>query len=159
MKRYVRRVKIKVRSKYSEKYPVGGEKALNDVLFGSLDFHNNWLGFEGEDMLVDIDFSEPATFSEIDMNFLKAVNSWIFLPTTIEVSISSDGIDYKTIKTIQTEINDRDYLVKSIPFNLKTDTVNTRYLRISATSLKSCPVWHRGYGKPSWIFIDEIIVN
>jgi hypothetical protein len=150
---------IKIKTKYSNKYPVGGEKALNDNLFGPLDFHNNWLGFEGEDMIVDIDFLGPTQISEINMNFLKAVNSWVFLPTTIQVAISTDGTNYKTVKTIHPENNDRGYLVKSIPFSFKINTVNARYLRILATSLKTCPVWHRGYGKLSWIFIDEIIVN
>lgn len=155
----LKKANIKISTTYSDKYPVGGERALNDNLFGSLDFHHNWLGFEGEDMLVDIDLLEPTEISEINMNFLKAVNSWVFLPTTIQIAISKDGLNYETIKTIHPENNDRGYLVKSIPFSLEINMVNTRYLRISAISLKSCPDWHRGYGKPSWIFIDEIIVN
>ena len=150
---------IKIISRFSDKYPVGGDKALNDNLYGSLDFHHNWLGFEGEDMTVDIDFLKPTQLSEINMNFLKAVNSWVFLPTEIQIAISDDGLNYKNIKTIYPDNNDRGYLVKSIPFSLKTNMVNTKYLRISAISLKSCPEWHRGYGSPSWIFIDEIIVN
>lgn len=32
-------------------------------------------------------------------------------------------------------------------------------LRITAKSLKKCPEWHRGAGQPSWIFIDEIVVE
>jgi hexosaminidase len=32
-------------------------------------------------------------------------------------------------------------------------------LRITARSLKVCPEWHRGAGQPSWIFIDEIVVE
>ena len=150
---------IKVKTNYSDKYPVGGARALNDNLFGSLDFHHNWLGFEGENMIVDIDFSESIQITEVNMNFLKAVNSWIFLPITIQIAISKDGLNYETIKTIHPKDNDRNYLVKSIPFSLKINMANTRHLRISAISLKSCPNWHRGFGKPSWIFIDEIIVN
>jgi hexosaminidase len=150
---------IKIKTNYSDTYSVGGSKALNDNLFGSLDFHNNWLGFQGEDMIVDIDFIESTKISEINMNFLKAVNSWVFLPTTLQVAISKDGLNYEIIKTIYPDNKDRSYLVKSIPFSLKISKVDIRYLRISAISLKSCPDWHRGYGNPSWIFIDEIIVN
>ena len=150
---------IKIKTNYSDTYPVGGSKALNDNLFGSLDFHNNWLGFQGEDMIVGIDFIESTEISEINMNFLKAVNSWVFLPITLQVAISKDGLNYEIIKTIYPDNKDRSYLVKSIPFSLKISKVDIRYLRISAISLKSCPDWHRGYGNPSWIFIDEIIVN
>ncbi len=54
---------------------------------------------------------------------------------------------------------DQNYLVKSIPFVFNFETIDAQYLRITAQSLKTCPEWHRGFGKPSWIFIDEIIVN
>jgi len=47
--------KLKLKTKYSDTYPVGGVQALNDQLFGSLDYHHNWLGFQGEDMIVEID--------------------------------------------------------------------------------------------------------
>ena len=39
------------------------------------------------------------------------------------------------------------------------DRAKTRYIKIIAESLKTCPDWHRGFGKPSWIFIDEIILE
>ncbi|MCK7541623.1 MAG: hypothetical protein MZV63_67435 [Marinilabiliales bacterium] len=32
-------------------------------------------------------------------------------------------------------------------------------IRITARSMKRCPEWHRGAGMPSWIFIDEIVVE
>jgi hexosaminidase len=151
--------KIAVLTEYSEKYPVGGEKALNDKLFGALDFHHNWLGFEGHDMIAEIDFGKPTEFSQIRMNFLKAVNSWVFLPVKIKIEMSEDGKNFRVLEEKNTDDTDKSYLVKSIPFNFRFDPVKARYLRVTATSMKKCPEWHRGFGKPSWIFIDEIIVN
>ena len=150
---------ITVKTKYSEKYPVGGANALNDNLFGPLDFHTNWLGFEGHDMVVDIDMRKPVEISEIQMNFLKDVNSWIFLPVDIKIEASDDGKHYRLLAEQHGDTADRSYLVKSVPFDFKFQPVTTRYLRISAISMKTCPEWHRGYGKPSWIFTDEIIVE
>jgi hypothetical protein len=155
----LKNAKIVIESKYSNTYDVGGEKALNDNLFGPLDYHHNWLGFQGEDMIVNIDLHEKIQISEIQMNFLKAVNSWIFLPKNISVEYSMDGKNYQLLKTLHGDINDQNYLVKSIPFVFNFKTVETRYLRINAESMKTCPQWHRGFGKPSWIFTDEIIVN
>ena len=150
---------LDLKTKYSDLYPVGGVKALNDQLFGSLDYHHNWLGFHGEDMILDIDLLEPKDISEIQMNFLQAVNSWVFLPEVLEIEYSNDGMAYKTISVQEGDIAERNYLVKSIPFYLSFDSIKTQYIRITAKSIKTCPEWHRGYGKPSWIFIDEIIVN
>jgi len=150
---------ITILTKYSEKYPVGGEKALNDKLFGALDFHHNWLGFEGNDLIAEIDFKKPTEFSEIKMNFLKAVNSWVFLPVKIKIETSKDGRNFDVLEEKNVDDRDRNYLVKSVPFNFRFNPVEARYLRVTAISTKTCPEWHRGFGKPSWIFVDEIIVN
>jgi hypothetical protein len=32
-------------------------------------------------------------------------------------------------------------------------------VRITASSMKKCPDWHRGSGFSSWIFCDEIIIE
>ncbi len=143
----------------SPKYPVGGAKALNDNLLGPLDFHTNWLGFEGNDMVAVADFGKPVAFSKVEINFLKAVNSWVFLPVNLKIEVSDDGKHYKTVAGQKGDNSDRSYLVKSVPFVLDFDTVEARYLKITAESMKKCPRWHRGYGKPSWIFADEIIVE
>ena len=150
---------ISLKTSPSEKYPVGGAKALVDGLFGDLDFHHNWLGFEGNDMIAVIDLKKTLPVSDVEMNFLKAVNSWVFLPTDIKIEISEDDKNYKKVASVKGDNSDKYYLVKSIPFTIKFDTVNTRFLRITATSMKTCPKWHRGYGNPSWIFIDEVIVE
>ncbi len=144
---------------YSELYPVGGEKALTDGLFGDLDFHNNWLGFQGNDMIIEIDLHKPEVIHQISMNYLKAVNSWVFLPVDVTVEISVDGKNYVQVGNLKGDINDQNYLVKSIPFNISFDAVKAQYIRVTAISLKQCPEWHRGFGNPSWIFIDELIVE
>ncbi|PLW95299.1 MAG: hypothetical protein C0593_14420 [Marinilabiliales bacterium] len=150
---------IEIKTPYSDRYPVGGAKAINDGLLGDLDFHNNWLGFHGEDMIVDITFPEKTTFSTIQMNFLKAVNSWVFLPIDVKVEVSDDGENFREIAAQQGDQSDRTYLVKSIPFVFDVGEVSTKHLRVMATSMKECPEWHRGYGNPSWIFVDEVIVE
>ena len=150
---------FKILTTYSDSYPVGGERALNDGLFGDLDFHNNWLGFQGYDMIVEIDLKEAKSIRKANMNFLKAVNSWVFLPTEVIIEVSNDGKKYRAVGNLHGDISDQNYLVKSIPFNIEFPTENIQYVRVSAKSLKECPSWHRGYGNPSWIFIDEIILE
>ncbi len=150
---------IKLLTKPSDIYPVGEEKALTDGLFGDLDFHNNWLGFQGNDMIIEIDLQKPELVKQISMNFLKAVNSWVFLPVEVVVEISKDGKNYSRAGSIEGDIEDKNYLVKSIPFNIEINPIKVQYLRVTAMSLKQCPEWHRGYGNPSWIFIDELIIE
>jgi len=155
----LKKARLKIETQYSDTYPVGGVKALKDNLLGPLDFHHNWLGFHGDDMVVVADFKKPVEVSHVEMNFLKAVNSWIFLPEKITIEASDNGKKYTLLKQQTGDNSDKKYLVKSIPYSFDFDPVKTRYLRITATSMKTCPQWHRGFGNPSWIFVDEIIVE
>jgi hexosaminidase len=117
------------------------------------------MGFEGEDMIVLIDLKQPEEFNRVQMNFLKAVESWVFLPTSVKIEISGDGNNFREIAAVEGDNSDRTYLVRSIPFEFEFEKTTARYLKISAHSMKTCPDWHRGYGQPSWIFVDEIILN
>ena len=155
----LKKSKIKSITKYSPKYQVGGEDAINDGLLGGLDFRFNWLGYEGEDMILDIELDEEIEFSRLQMNFLKDVNSWIFLPEVVKMEVSSDGDNFTEVSSLNGDNSNRSYLVKSIPFVLEFDQTKARYLRIAANSIKTCPEWHRGFGRPSWIFVDEIILE
>ncbi len=149
---------IKLQTPYSKQYEVGGVKALTDDLLGDLDFHHNWLGFYGEDISAIIEFKTPKTFRTIQMNFLKAVNSWVFLPKEVRILVSDNGVDFKTLATQKGDVSDQNYLVKSVPFDFHLQETTARFIKIQATSLKQCPEWHRGFGNPSWLFIDEISV-
>ena len=150
---------IEILSKYSEKYPVGGGRALKDGVVGELDFHQKWLGFEGEDMVALIDLEEKQDVSQVSMNFLKAINSWTFLPIEVEVEGSVDGVNYIQLGSVKTTDTDRDFLVQSIPYTIAFNTTNVRYIKVIASSLKQCPQWHRGYGNPCFMFVDELIIE
>lgn len=151
--------KLKSLTEYSPKYPVGGEKAMTDNLLGGLDFRFNWLGYEGNNMVMTADLGETKQFRTLQMNFLKAVESWVFLPEKVTLEISQDGRNFIEVATLSGDNSDRNYLQKSIPFVMEFEPVKARYLRISAISMLTCPEWHRGFGSPSWIFVDEMILE
>jgi hypothetical protein len=151
--------KIILQTTPSDKYPVGGVAALTDGLTGGLHYQYNWLGFEGEDMIAVLTFPEERTISEIRMNFLKALVSWVFLPKELIIEISDNGKEYKTIAKGMGNISDRNYRVESVPFEFAFEPTSTRFIRITAQSLRKCPDWHRGSGFPCWIFADEVFIQ
>ncbi len=151
--------KITLLTKPSPKYPVGGAKALNDGLFGPLSFKTNWLGFEGNDFIAVADFGKPTEISHVEMNFLKDHVSWIFLPKEIKVEVSNDGKNYIQVADTTYQEQEEWNHPQSVGFALNFKPVKARYMKVTAISLKTCPKWHNGYGEPSWIFIDEIIVE
>jgi hypothetical protein len=145
-------------TEYSEKYPVGGGKALTDGLIGVTDFHFNWLGFEGNDMVAVIDLEKIQPIHSVSMNFLQEGNSWIFLPEKVMVSFSTDGKNYTEPGTLLNTIPDTTPDIFIQPFRFEKPESKTRYLKVEAVSKKVCPPWHIGAGSPCWIFCDEISV-
>lgn len=150
---------IELLTPHSERYPVGGAQALSDGLLGDLDYHNNWLGFYGHDMVAKVSFDTLTSLSKLNIHCLKAVNSWVFLPTHIHIEALNSQGQWVSIAEQKNISTDRNYLVKSIPFYFDFTPIKTKQIRITAESMKKCPQWHRGYGHPSWIFVDEIIAE
>ncbi len=150
---------VRLLTEWSEKYPVGGAKALTDGMYGTMDYHYNWLGFEDADMEAVIDLEEEMEVSEIRADFMRLHTAWIFLPKEVMFSISKDGSSYQTAgkQTYSVKRGEGDILLKS--FGVTMDKEKARYVRVHAKSIRTCPDWHPGSGGKAWIFTDEIVVR
>jgi hexosaminidase len=140
-------------------YAAMGAGSLADGIFGGRTFSSGWLGYQGEDMVIEISFPSPVTLNKFSMNFLCDHVSWIFLPEEVRIEISADGIYYTTAASghYPTSVFDQDITPVFMEFSVPPATV--RKIRLTAVSMKKCPSWHRGAGMPSWIFCDEIVVE
>ncbi|MDY0336019.1 MAG: discoidin domain-containing protein, partial [Bacteroidales bacterium] len=144
----------------SNKYPGQGATTLVDGLQGSMRHHDGlWQGFYGDDMEVEIDLGATRTISSVTGSFMQYQAIWIFMPETMEVSLSEDGINYSPAGTA-TNTTDRKK-DGGFPEELQVQFAETpaRYIRIKATNGGVCPAWHPGAGDTTWIFADEIIVR
>jgi hypothetical protein len=150
---------VMLENEASPKYPVGGAAALTDGLIGINDYHFNWLGFEGPDMVATIDLGENKKIAQINAGFLQEIKSWVFLPEFVQLSISEDGVSFKNIANIVNTIPEKKEGTFTHAFEMKFEPVQTRFVKITAKNKGECPMWHPGAGNPSWIFCDEISVN
>jgi hexosaminidase len=150
---------IKSLTSFNPRYSDPGVKGLTDGVFGGRHFNSGWLGYEGEDMVVVIDLGKKEPVHKVSMNFLRDFVSWIFLPDEVKIELSDDGIAYTKAASVSNVITDRRFGVEPVYHNLVFEPQKTRYVKITAKSMKKCPDWHRGAGMPSWIFCDEIIVE
>jgi hexosaminidase len=107
------------------------------------------LGFEKKDMIATLDLGSKQQIKSVAARFLTYKIKNIFLPTTVEFSVSDDGKNFKTLKTITMDqyLNDRYdcWIDLAIADNLNE---NGRFIRVYAIN---------GIGQ--WIFADEILVN
>jgi len=116
-----------------------------------------WCGFRGDDFVFAIDLGEVMKVSEISVGFLQHQQNWIFPPMEIEFLTSLDGQEYMNITRefcSGLEKNDR---AEKIQVRTEYADLETRYIKLKAKN-SILPDWHRGAGKPAWLFVDEIAV-
>jgi hexosaminidase len=145
---------------FSEKYPGGGDLALTDGLLGSKDMNDGrWQGFEGPDLEAVVDLGAARTVRRIALRCLQNINSWIFLPSSVELAVSSDGKTYETVGVIGNDVPPQlaDIVVKD--FEAAFEARRARFVRVRARSVGIVPDWHFGKGGQAWLFADEIVVE
>ncbi len=153
---------IKLGSSYANQYNAGGDNALIDGRRGGTDFRSGaWQGFHDKDFEATVYLNQAKPLAQAEISFLMDQKSWIFYPSTVEVLISSDGLQFKSIgkKTILNNTPSDKPEIKHIPMTWAKQPVKA--VKIVATNLGALPEWHLGYPHDgrSWIFTDEIILN
>jgi len=147
---------VDLKSEYSEHYESTGKNALTNGAIGSLAFNDgNWQGFEGKNLQLTIDLGEKKKIKTIRTHFLQDQKSWIFLPTSVHISVSNDAINFEQVGLKKNTLQKDDH-VKISNTHIDFSEKEIRYIRIEATSIQECPEWHPGNGGASWLFIDEI---
>lgn len=152
--------KIQYNTYYDEKYSGTGKLTLIDGFTSVPNFNTGkWQGFNGNDMDVVVDLLEQKNISLVDVGFLNNIKSYIFLPTSVEVSLSQDGNIFSDPILINNDLplDSPEKLRKS--FSKKFDNTTTRFIRIIARNIGICPDWHKGAGDKAWIFCDEIEIK
>jgi beta-galactosidase len=151
---------ITIKDLYSQKYTAGGKEALVDGIRGSMIFKDGlWQGYEGVDFEAVIDLGEKKNINRINSRFYHDINSWIFMPKSVEYFISEDGFKYERVFTEKNDeqLKNDNPFIKYFPALFRVS--KTRYVKISAKNINICPGWHKGAGGKAWMFIDEITVE
>jgi alpha-L-fucosidase len=151
---------ITLNTRYEESYSGGGALALVDGLFGSTDFRDGrWQGYEGVDLDAEIDLGTSMPIYKISARFLQNVESWIFLPKSVEYATSDNGKDFDIVASITNSVYERKEGSIVEPFEKVLESKSGRYVRVRAKNMGICPSWHAGAGGKAWIFVDEVVVN
>ena len=147
-------------STFSAKYPAAGIYTLVDGVKGSESFKDGkWQGYEGSDIDVIIDLGEVKKINRISANFLRDINSYLFLPESVEYSVSDNSEIFSESKKIKndTQQNENKVLIKT--FEFKPEDTKGRFIHLTAKNIGKCPEWHKGAGSKAWLFADEIIIE
>jgi len=151
---------IKLTFPPANQYTNGGANNLIDGIRCSPDFRvGGWLGFEKVNLEAVIDLHQVKSLTTFGAGFLQDIGSWIFMPSQVEFFVSENGTDYRTtgIASNDVPLDKEGPILKT--FEIKTNALKARYVKVVASNIGNCPPGHKGQGAPAWMFADEIIVQ
>lgn len=138
-----------------EKYAGANTFSLTDGLSATMKTWDRWVGVPGENLDPTFDFGEPMKVSEVELHFLSSKPAWIHPPRKVEVQISDDGVNFRTVGTENVEAN--KYETPSVnEVEVEFPAVKTRFLRVVVTNFGKIGAGYPGAGESAWLFVDEI---
>jgi len=150
----------KLEKQPSDKYKAKGAASLIDFVKGTESFvDGNWLGYEGEHMMVTMDLGSVKSVNNVVVGALEATASYIFYPKGIEVSTSVNGKTFEKMKRIDIPIAKGPHPNELKSYLLDLESHDARYVIVKVLGTLKNPEWHAAPGAKNWIFIDEIMVN
>ena len=145
---------------YSDKYSAGGSDALVDGLIGSQNYKDGfWQGYEGTDLEAIIDLTQIRPIGRVASTYLQNTGMWIFYPTSVEYSVSDDGVKFVPVGKLEHAVATKNEEVSTKGFSLELKNMKARFVKVVAKSVGVCPVWHPGAGGKAWTFCSEITVE
>ena len=140
----------------NQNYAIGGKFTLIDGVRGDIQKHTrDWLGFLGNDLNATIDLGTTTSVSKVTINILYNAGSWIHYPKSVEVLVSNDGVQFKSIKLVSLET----IVTKKGIVDISFPTENVKYVKVIAQKLGKIPDGSPGAGSAAWLFVDEIMVE
>ena len=142
--------KVTYNSSYSPHYPAQGKTDLTDGIRGDWTYGDgSWQGFISDNRLdVTIDMEKETPIHSITAAFMQVVGAEVFLPETVVISISDDGINFTELQKQHFEVS-KETPIRFTDISWQGEAKG-RYVRYQAQA---------GSEFGGWIFTDEIIVK
>lgn len=151
---------IVLKTGYSNQYSAGGDNALINSLKGNNNYRTGyWQGYNN-DVIAIVDLGKIENIKTISLGALQDIQSWIFYPKSVKISVSIDNINFEEVTTIQNSFPDNEYgaFTKEFVHEFKSRKA-LRYVEVEAENYGLCPDWHLGHGGQTMLFVDEITIE
>lgn len=134
---------------WNERYPAAGDRTLVDGVRATPTYLDGlWQGFTTP-MDVTIDLEEVKQLKHIFARFMQEREQWVYMPKTVEVSISEDGKVWQSLG-VQTPLTSEDNPRPVFETFNFYPSISARYVRLRASIDRS---------PGHFIFTDEIVVH
>lgn len=139
---------------YHDSYQGAKEVGMVNILRGSKNFHDGqWQAWLVDDMQVTINMQEPTLMHKVTMGSMVNQGSGIYYPVRVEVLLSDDGKNFKSVGVIERPFKING-LTERKDFTITFEEQKAQYVRVKAQNLA-----HPPSGGDAWLFVDEIVVE
>ncbi|MGV3631474.1 MAG: beta-N-acetylhexosaminidase [Bacteroidota bacterium] len=126
----------------------GNELTLVDGVIGRLPWNSSeWVGFDTAVIRLEMDLEQTKAVKTLELRFLDDESSWIHLPESMDISISSNGKNW-------TVFSQEVKAVNQIAINQAA-----RYICFKINTKTRIPDGKPGAGHVPWTFMDEIVLD
>ena len=102
---------------------------------------------------------DDTPYSSVTLSTIAFRHDWIFGPIDMTIYTSEDGESF-------TQVAHADYTVTGLiddgnvceAYTLNFPETSAKFLKVTASCIKSLPDWHPGKGSPGFLFVDEVVV-
>jgi hypothetical protein len=151
---------VAIHSKFNPQYTAGGNEGIIDGIRGTENWKKgDWQGYQSQDFECVIDLQKEQKITELSADFLQDSRSWILMPKKVEFYTSKDNVNFTLVKTIENELDPKEYDTKISDFKGTVKPTAAKYIKVIAYNYGKLPLWHQGYGGDAFIFVDEITVK
>ena len=112
-------------------------------------------------MTCTVDLGQPTPIRALETQLYLYQDAWIFLPDQVKWSVSSDGVRFVELPG-QSPWGDamrQDVRQTVVPVRLEGLDLEGRFVRMTLVNAGPCPDWHDAATEPSWLFVDELVVE
>ncbi|MDA3833034.1 MAG: family 20 glycosylhydrolase, partial [Spirochaetales bacterium] len=151
--------KVEYENPVSRYYMADGPNSLTDGVRGTMAVGKYWHGFNAHDMVATIDLGSVTDINRLAVGILQKRKDWIFPASHVEFAISEDGKEFSTVKKVSCPVNSDNRENMILNYVADLSGIKGRYVKVTAHNFGVCPEGHPGEGKPTWLFVDEIVVE
>ena len=147
----------------AERYGKDADIALMDGKKGAPgDWHNDWLGFEGDDMEATIELAVPTDISMVKVGICHEPNDWVAWPKGVLVCFSKDGKEFTEWRIAELPVYDLPDPMAGMGRVEARALVNekqAKFVKVKVQNQGALPQWHPYAGQKAWIMVDEVEIE
>jgi hypothetical protein len=137
----------------------GGNRTLIDLVRATAAGDRVWQTFALADLDVVLDLGQVRTLEGLTLGTMENHASRIFLPAVVEISVSLDNKEFRTIisEKLDAPTQARPFSLKSLTYDLKKTPA--QFVRVKARNSGPLPAWHANAGQNTQMAFDEILIK